>query len=72
MSLGKCSHGGAGDLTALGQGGINKDSTTASHGSLHEAAASVATAATRELLQDIRAAVGDSEFLRYQRKSFNV
>ncbi|XP_060729093.1 von Willebrand factor A domain-containing protein 7-like [Tachysurus vachellii] len=61
---GKCSHGGAGDLTTQGQGGINKDSTTSSHGPLHEAAASVATAATRELLQDIRAAVGDSEFLR--------
>ncbi|KAK3573153.1 hypothetical protein QTP86_014102, partial [Hemibagrus guttatus] len=61
---GKCSHGGLGDLTALGQGGINKDATSSSHGYLHEAAASVATAATRELLQDIRAAVGDSEFLR--------
>ncbi|XP_026795878.3 von Willebrand factor A domain-containing protein 7-like [Pangasianodon hypophthalmus] len=61
---GKCSHGGNADLSSQGQGGINKDTTTSSHGYLHEVAASVATAATRELLQDIRAAVGDSEFLR--------
>ncbi|KAM9476982.1 von Willebrand factor A domain-containing protein 7-like [Clarias gariepinus] len=61
---GKCSHGGTFDLTTWGQGGINKDESTSSHGYLHEAAASVATAATKELLQDIRATVGDSEFLR--------
>ncbi|KAB5581392.1 hypothetical protein PHYPO_G00175120 [Pangasianodon hypophthalmus] len=61
---GKCSHGGTFDLSSWGQGGINKDSSDSSHGYLHNLAASVATAATRELLQDIRAAVGDSEFLR--------
>ncbi|XP_058242002.1 von Willebrand factor A domain-containing protein 7-like [Hemibagrus wyckioides] len=61
---GKCSHGGTADPSSLGQGGINKDTTSSSHGHLHEAAALVATAATRELLQDIRAAVGDTEFLR--------
>ncbi|KAF5897615.1 von Willebrand factor A domain-containing protein 7-like, partial [Clarias magur] len=61
---GKCSHGGKFDQSSWGQGGINKDELTSSHGYLHEAAASVATAATKELLQDIRATVGDSEFLR--------
>ncbi|XP_046719939.1 von Willebrand factor A domain-containing protein 7-like [Silurus meridionalis] len=58
---GKCSHGG---LLKWEQGGINKDTVNSSHGYLHYTAASVATKATRELLQDIRAAVGDSEFLR--------
>ncbi|XP_017319797.1 von Willebrand factor A domain-containing protein 7 [Ictalurus punctatus] len=66
---GKCSHGGSLDPSSLGQGGINKDTTTSNHGYLHEVAASVATAATRELLQDIRAAVGDAEFLRMLRLS---
>ncbi|XP_053478045.1 von Willebrand factor A domain-containing protein 7-like [Ictalurus furcatus] len=61
---GKCSHGGIIDPSSWWQGGINKDASDSSHGHLHEVAASVATAATRELLQDIRAAVGDSEFLR--------
>ncbi|XP_017319799.1 von Willebrand factor A domain-containing protein 7 [Ictalurus punctatus] len=61
---GKCSHGGSLDPTSLGKGGINKDALDSSHGNLHGAAALVATAATNELLQDIRAAVGDSEFLR--------
>ncbi|XP_026795889.3 von Willebrand factor A domain-containing protein 7-like [Pangasianodon hypophthalmus] len=61
---GKCSHGGKFDPSSWGQGGINKDDSNSIHGHLHEAAALVATAATRELLQDIRAAVGDAEFLR--------
>ncbi|KAK2852313.1 hypothetical protein Q7C36_007514 [Tachysurus vachellii] len=61
---GKCSHGGFFDASSWLQGGINKDSESSSHGYLHYEAASVATAATRELLQDIRAAIGDSEFLR--------
>ncbi|XP_046730725.1 von Willebrand factor A domain-containing protein 7-like [Silurus meridionalis] len=61
---GKCSHGGLADPSSWWQGGINKDSSTSSHGYLHSEAASVATAATKELLQDIRASVGDSEFLR--------
>ncbi|KAF4090717.1 hypothetical protein AMELA_G00055270 [Ameiurus melas] len=61
---GKCSHGGLFDVSSWGQGGINKDKLSSDHGYLHETAASVATAATKELLQDIRAAVGDSEFLR--------
>ncbi|KAL7873935.1 hypothetical protein SRHO_G00049050 [Serrasalmus rhombeus] len=63
---GKCSHGGLGDLTSFmtPKGGINKDGTTAAHGSLHFVAADVATAATRDLLQDIREAAGNVEFLR--------
>ncbi|KAK2852310.1 hypothetical protein Q7C36_007511 [Tachysurus vachellii] len=61
---GKCSHGGFFDPSSWFQGGINKDSESSSHGYLHYEAASVATAATGELLQDIRAAIGDSEFLR--------
>ncbi|XP_053478034.1 von Willebrand factor A domain-containing protein 7-like [Ictalurus furcatus] len=61
---GKCSHGGLFDVSSWGQGGINKDARDSDHGYLHEIAASVATAATKELLQDIRATVGDSEFLR--------
>ncbi|KAM9477192.1 von Willebrand factor A domain-containing protein 7-like [Clarias gariepinus] len=61
---GKCSHGGTFDLSSWWQGGINKDTMHSSHGYLHEVAALVATAATRELLEDIRAAIGDAEFLR--------
>ncbi|KAL7887777.1 hypothetical protein AOLI_G00054980 [Acnodon oligacanthus] len=63
---GKCSHGGLGDLTSLvtPKGGINKDDTMAAHGSLHFVAAGVATAASRDLLQDIRDAAGNVEFLR--------
>ncbi|KAI5107707.1 von Willebrand factor A domain-containing protein 7-like [Silurus meridionalis] len=69
---GKCSHGGEFDPSSRGEGGINKDSTSASHGYLHDTAASLATAATKELLQDIRAAVGDSEFLRMLGLSQNL
>ncbi|KAB5581390.1 hypothetical protein PHYPO_G00175100 [Pangasianodon hypophthalmus] len=61
---GKCSHGGEADLSSWGQGGINKDDSDSSHGYLHEAAALVATNATRQLLDYIKEAVGDSEFLR--------
>ncbi|KAF5897617.1 von Willebrand factor A domain-containing protein 7-like, partial [Clarias magur] len=61
---GKCSHGGIFDLSSWFQGGINKDTMHSNHGYLHEVAASVAAAATRELLEDIRAAIGDAEFLR--------
>ncbi|KAI4886969.1 hypothetical protein NFI96_023017, partial [Prochilodus magdalenae] len=63
---GKCSHGGLGDLTSVVEpkGGINKDDPDASHGSLHFVAAEVATAATKELLQDIRNSTNATEFLR--------
>ncbi|XP_053703540.1 von Willebrand factor A domain-containing protein 7-like [Synchiropus splendidus] len=63
---GKCSHGGAVDLTSSQEptGGINKDSLTASHGHLHTKAASLATAATSQMLEDVRAAAGDQPFLQ--------
>lgn len=62
---GKCSHGGGIDQTSTiePKGGINKDSFDASHGFLHTAAADMATAATSELLEDIREAAGDKTFL---------
>ena len=46
-------------------GGINKDKAGSSHGSLHHKAADLAVNATMELLEDIRVAVGDKNFLRY-------
>ncbi|XP_076842848.1 von Willebrand factor A domain-containing protein 7-like isoform X1 [Brachyhypopomus gauderio] len=63
---GKCSHGGTADKTSFVEpkGGINKDSTSSPHGSLHFVAADVAIAATKDLLQDIRETSGDKEFLR--------
>ncbi|KAM3867752.1 von Willebrand factor A domain-containing protein 7-like [Diretmus argenteus] len=63
---GKCSHGGSFDRTSLQDpvGGISKDDVGASHGSLHHTAANLAVNATMDLLQDIRAAVGDTNFLR--------
>uniref|UniRef100_W5KED4 von Willebrand factor A domain containing 11 n=1 Tax=Astyanax mexicanus TaxID=7994 RepID=W5KED4_ASTMX len=63
---GKCSHGGFFDRSSGRdpKGGINKDDVDASHGYLHIEAAGTAIGATKELLEDIRAAAGDSEFLR--------
>ncbi|XP_034450362.1 von Willebrand factor A domain-containing protein 7-like isoform X1 [Hippoglossus hippoglossus] len=63
---GKCSHGGSFDQTSKQDpvGGINKDDISSSHGSLHHAAADLAVSATLELLEDIRVAVGDKNFLR--------
>ncbi|KAL2097352.1 hypothetical protein ACEWY4_006559 [Coilia grayii] len=63
---GKCSHGGLGDFTSLvaPKRGINKDDEDSIHGGLHGIAAVVATNATKELLQDIRGAAGDKNFLR--------
>uniref|UniRef100_A0AAQ6A6K1 VWFA domain-containing protein n=1 Tax=Amphiprion ocellaris TaxID=80972 RepID=A0AAQ6A6K1_AMPOC len=63
---GKCSHGGTFDQTSKWDpiGGINKDTVGSSHGSLHHKAADVAVNATMELLEDIRVAVGDKNFLR--------
>ncbi|XP_061888792.1 von Willebrand factor A domain-containing protein 7-like [Entelurus aequoreus] len=63
---GKCSHGGSFDQTSIRDpvGGINKDDITSSHGSLHHQAADLAINATLELLEDIRIAVGDKNFLR--------
>lgn len=62
---GKCSHGGKVDLTSTiePKGGINKDSLTSSHGHLHTQAANLAITATSHLLEDIRGAAGDKQFL---------
>ncbi|XP_056225781.1 von Willebrand factor A domain-containing protein 7 [Seriola aureovittata] len=63
---GKCSHGGSFDKTSKRDpvGGISKDDVGSSHGSLHHKAADLAVNATMELLEDIRVAVGDENFLR--------
>ncbi|XP_026159403.1 von Willebrand factor A domain-containing protein 7 [Mastacembelus armatus] len=63
---GKCSHGGSFDWTSKQNpvGGINKDDAGSSHGSLHHKAADLAVNATMELLEDVRIAVGDKNFLR--------
>ncbi|KAG8014446.1 von Willebrand factor A domain-containing protein 7 [Nibea albiflora] len=63
---GKCSHGGPFDKTSKRDpvGGISKDDIGSSHGYLHHKAADLAVNATVELLEDIRLAVGDKNFLR--------
>ncbi|XP_024121753.2 von Willebrand factor A domain-containing protein 7-like [Oryzias melastigma] len=63
---GKCSHGGFFDATSSiePKGGINKDTVDSSHGYLHMEAADLAIAATSQLLEDIRGASGDREFLQ--------
>uniref|UniRef100_A0A3B3DEG2 von Willebrand factor A domain containing 11 n=3 Tax=Oryzias melastigma TaxID=30732 RepID=A0A3B3DEG2_ORYME len=63
---GKCSHGGFPDATSSVEpkGGINKDSYSSSHGYLHREAAELAIAATSQILEDIRGASGDREFLQ--------
>lgn len=63
---GKCSHGGGFDRTSRRDpvGGISKDDLGSSHGFLHQDAADLAVNATMELLEDIRVAVGDKNFLR--------
>ncbi|XP_029949231.1 von Willebrand factor A domain-containing protein 7-like [Salarias fasciatus] len=62
----KCSHGGSFDKTSNEDpvGGINKDTRNSNHGFLHQEAADLALDATLELLEDIRVAVGDMNFLR--------
>ncbi|XP_040002407.1 von Willebrand factor A domain-containing protein 7 isoform X2 [Xiphias gladius] len=62
---GKCSHGGAADLTVttVPRGGINKDERRPDNMALHNAAVNAATAASLQLLEDIRLAAGDSDFL---------
>ncbi|KAL0973413.1 hypothetical protein UPYG_G00203250 [Umbra pygmaea] len=61
---GKCSHGG---LLDVNQGGINKDSISplySPHHYLHEEAAHLATAATLNVLRDLRENVGYTSFLK--------
>lgn len=64
---GKCSHGGEADLTSAAdpRGGINKDERRSDNVALHTAAVNAATAASLQLLEDIRLAAGDNAFLRY-------
>lgn len=63
---GKCSHGGAADLTStvIPHGGISKDERRSDNVALHNAAVNAATAASLQLLEDIRLAAGDNDFLR--------
>lgn len=63
---GKCSHGGAADLTSMvvPHGGISKDERRSDNVALHNAAVNAATAASLQLLEDIRLAAGDNDFLR--------
>uniref|UniRef100_A0A3Q1CL51 von Willebrand factor A domain-containing protein 7-like n=1 Tax=Amphiprion ocellaris TaxID=80972 RepID=A0A3Q1CL51_AMPOC len=63
---GKCSHGGQADKTSTVDpvGGINKDGVESGHGSFHDRAANLAVDATMELLEDIRVAAGDRNFLQ--------
>ncbi|XP_003448088.2 von Willebrand factor A domain-containing protein 7 isoform X1 [Oreochromis niloticus] len=63
---GKCSHGGATDLTSKinPRGGISKDERRQDNLAFYNAAVKAATDASLELLQDLRLAVGDEDFLR--------
>uniref|UniRef100_A0A8L0DQJ9 von Willebrand factor A domain containing 11 n=1 Tax=Oncorhynchus mykiss TaxID=8022 RepID=A0A8L0DQJ9_ONCMY len=65
--IGKCSHGGAADLTSseVPRGGISKDERRSDNVALHTAAVTVATTATLQLLDDIRGAAGDNDYLRF-------
>ncbi|XP_061580815.1 von Willebrand factor A domain-containing protein 7 isoform X2 [Cololabis saira] len=63
---GKCSHGGAGDLTstAIPRGGISKDQRRSDNVLLHNAAVTAAGDASLQLLEDIRLSAGNNNFLR--------
>lgn len=67
LPLGKCSHGGAADMTstAVPRGGINKDERRPDNIALHSLAVNLAITASQQLLQDIREVIGDIDFLRY-------
>ncbi|XP_062852341.1 von Willebrand factor A domain-containing protein 7 [Trichomycterus rosablanca] len=63
---GKCSHGGNADLSS-GQdprGGISKDERRPHNADLHDIAVNLATEATLELLEDIRGATSNNDYLR--------
>ncbi|XP_058237738.1 von Willebrand factor A domain-containing protein 7-like [Hemibagrus wyckioides] len=63
---GKCSHGGGADLTStqVPRGGINKDERLSHNAALHDTAVALAIDATVDLLEDVRGAVGNKEYLR--------
>lgn len=54
--------------SVIPRGGISKDERRSDNSNLHDAAVKAATAASSQLLEDIRLAVGDSDFLRYKNK----
>ncbi|KAK7929114.1 hypothetical protein WMY93_005509 [Mugilogobius chulae] len=63
---GKCSHGGASDLTsfAVPRGGIHKDERRPDNKDNHDTAVKLATEATSQLLENVRLAAGNNDFLR--------
>ncbi|XP_008406129.1 von Willebrand factor A domain-containing protein 7 isoform X2 [Poecilia reticulata] len=63
---GKCSHGGESDLTSttVPRGGISKDERRSDNKEFHDAAVNAAVAASLQLLEDIRLASGNHDFLR--------
>ncbi|XP_051982691.1 von Willebrand factor A domain-containing protein 7-like [Xyrauchen texanus] len=63
---GKCSHGGNTDLSSSQnpRGGINKDERLSYNAHLHNTAANLASEATLDLLEDIRGAIGNKDYLR--------
>ncbi|RVE75670.1 hypothetical protein OJAV_G00001080 [Oryzias javanicus] len=63
---GKCSHGGPTDMTSsvIPRGGISKDERRSDNRNFHDAAVKAATAASSQLLEDIRVVVGNNDFLR--------
>uniref|UniRef100_A0A8C2KG00 von Willebrand factor A domain-containing protein 7-like n=1 Tax=Cyprinus carpio TaxID=7962 RepID=A0A8C2KG00_CYPCA len=63
---GKCSHGGETDLSSTQnpRGGISKDEPRSHNTDLHNNAVNLASEATMELLEDIRGAIGNKDYLR--------
>uniref|UniRef100_A0A3B5LXW9 Uncharacterized protein n=1 Tax=Xiphophorus couchianus TaxID=32473 RepID=A0A3B5LXW9_9TELE len=61
----KCSHGGESDLTSntVPRGGISKDERRSDNKEFHDAAVNAAVAASLQLLEDIRLASGNHNFL---------
>ncbi|XP_016323695.1 von Willebrand factor A domain-containing protein 7-like isoform X1 [Sinocyclocheilus anshuiensis] len=63
---GKCSHGGETDLSSSQnpRGGISKDEPRSHNTDQHNNAVNLAAEATLELLEDIRGAIGNKDYLR--------
>ncbi|KAG7214483.1 hypothetical protein INR49_022995 [Caranx melampygus] len=64
--MSKCSHGGEYDQTStiIPRGGISKDERRSDNVAFHNAAVHAATTASLQLLEDIRSAAGNNDFLR--------